>query len=207
MESKKDMNQILLVEGKDDQHVIWALCEKHQMVENFEVIDCKGINKLIEQTPIRFKTSGIRTVGIIIDADDQLDQRWEKVKGVLQSSGFSISGSLPEDGLIVSNDTHKAGVWMMPDNKINGMLEDFISFLIPEGDQLLPMVNSTLEDIESNRLNRYNMHHHAKAEIHTWLAWQEDPGTPMGASITKRYLTTEQETCMKLIDWMKNLFS
>ena len=47
-------NKKLLVEGKDDQHVIWALCEKFKVEKSFEVIDCEGIDKLIEQIPIWF---------------------------------------------------------------------------------------------------------------------------------------------------------
>lgn len=36
----------------------------------------------------------------------------------------------------------------MPDNNTNGMLEDFISFLIPKKDRLLEVAQSTLKDIE-----------------------------------------------------------
>ena len=94
----------------------------------------------------------------------------------------------------------------MPDNRQNGMLEDFISFLIPHDDRLLPVVDSIIEKIEADKINKYKMIHHSKASVHTWLAWQEEPGTPLGAAITKRYLTTEEVTCKRLIDWMNNLF-
>jgi len=30
-----------------------------------------------------------------------------------------------------------------------------------------------------------------KALIHTWLAWQDDPGTPLGQAITKRYFDAD----------------
>lgn len=42
---------------------------------------------------------------------------------------------------------------------------------------------------------------------HSWLAIQEDPGTPMGLSITKRYLSAEREVCQILVKWLKELFS
>ena len=201
-------NKELLVEGNDDKHVIWALCEKYQILENFKVIDCKGYPKLIPQIPIRFKSSGIEAVGVIVDADDNPKHRWCSVSDALTKSGFkNIPKDLPEGGLIVTNGKQKAGVWIMPNNKLSGMLEDFISFLIPSDDQLLPIVQTTLEDIEIKGLSRYKACHKAKATIHTWLAWQEDPGTPMGMSITKRYLTTDEVTCTKFTDWLKELFS
>lgn len=40
---EKYPRQKLLVEGNDDQHVVWALCEKYQITENFDVIDSRGV--------------------------------------------------------------------------------------------------------------------------------------------------------------------
>lgn len=202
-----ETNHILLVEGNDDLHVIWALCNQHQIAENFNVINCNGIDNLIEQLPIRFKGSGIQTVGVVIDADDMLNRRWESVKAKLSSMDFDVPMNLPAEGLIISNNTQKAGVWIMPNNQVNGMLEDFITFLIPEHDKLLPIVDSTLKSIEAKGLNQYATCHRAKASIHTWLSWQKNPGTPLGASITKRYLTTDVVTCDKFIDWLRRLYS
>ena len=41
-------SQQLLVEGNDDLHVISSLCEKFEIKESFKIIDCKGIDKLLE---------------------------------------------------------------------------------------------------------------------------------------------------------------
>jgi hypothetical protein len=202
----KKYNQKLLVEGSDDQHVIWALCEKFNLKENFEVIDCKGISKLEEQISIRFKESGIRTVGLIIDADTNLQARWEQIKTQVKDLGF-ILDSLPKEGLIIENNkSQKLGVWIMPDNNLSGMLEDFIAFLVPKDDKLLPLAKEKLEDLEQQGLNKYKSIHHSKALIHTWLAWQEDPGTPIGLSITKRYLETDNDVSKTFISWLIKLF-
>jgi hypothetical protein len=72
MRVKEKFNKKLLVEGNDDQHVIWALCEKFKVPKTFDVIDCEGIDKLNEQIPIRFKQSGIESLGLIIDADSEI---------------------------------------------------------------------------------------------------------------------------------------
>lgn len=87
------------------------------------------------------------------------------------------------------------------------MLEDFISFLVPKEDKILPIVNDALTNIESQGLNQYSLIHKSKAMIHSWLSLQADPGIPMGLGITKRYLTTDEETCLKLINWLKELYS
>ena len=207
MRVKEKFNKKLLVEGNDDQHVVWALCENFKVEETFDVIDCEGINKLDEQIPVRFKQSEIETLGIIIDADTEIKKRWFSLKGALSNQGYTVPEELPLTGLVLNNNNIKVGVWIMPNNNLNGMLEDFISFLVPKNDELLPIVNSTLNDIEKQKLNKYSSIHKSKAIIHTWLSWQEDPGTPMGLGITKRYLTTDEETCSRFINWINELFN
>jgi hypothetical protein len=207
MNSNKKFNKQLLVEGNDDQHVIWALCVRFELKQNFEVIDCKGIDRLYEQIPVRFKQSDIDTIGIIVDADTDLQGRWSSLRGLLTSQGFAMPDELPNTGLVVTNsDNKKIGVWIMPNNDLNGMLEDFISFLVPKGDKLLPVVHKTLQEIEDKEINKYAIMHKSKAVIHSWLSWQEDPGTPMGLGITKRYLTTDEGSCLLLINWLRALF-
>jgi hypothetical protein len=67
--------QKLLVDGKNDQHVVWNLCKRLSLNQNFDVIDCENIDKLFTQIPPRFKQSGIKTIGIILDADENIDSR------------------------------------------------------------------------------------------------------------------------------------
>ena len=207
MRIKEKFNKKLLVEGNDDQHVIWALCEQFKINETFDVIDCEGIEKLLEQIPVRLKQSSVDTIGIIIDADSNLLLRWNSLKQLLRAQGFIIPEDLPKNGLIVLVAGHiSIGIWIMPDNNLNGMLEDFLSFLVPSNDNLLPIVTEHLSSIETKQLNKYKPIYKSKAIIHSWLAVQEDPGTPMGLSITKRYLSTEDDICLKFVDWMKELF-
>ena len=206
MKIKEKHTRKLLVEGNDDQHIIWALCERFSISEVFDVIDCGGIANLYESISLRFKQTNIETVGIIIDADINLNNRWEQIRSLLLNQGFNIPENLPNDGLVLSKDNIKVGVWIMPSNDTNGMIEDFMTFLVPQNDELLPIVDATLNEIENRNLNKYSLIHKSKARIHSWLSWQEDPGTPMGLSITKRYLTTDRESCNRLVNWLLRLF-
>lgn len=205
--------QTLLVEGNDDYHLICALCKKFDITESFRVLDCKGIDELLEGLPVRLKGSGeTKTIGIVMDADVNIQSRWEQVRTILINTGFynDIPKYCPSRGAIVppnDPDAIKVGIWIMPDNNSNGMLEDFATFLIPEQDNLLPIVDAVLADIEKKGINKYRLCHHAKARIHTWLAWQEDAGTPMGLAITKKYLVTTPHVCQDFIDWLNILFN
>jgi hypothetical protein len=198
----------LLVEGNDDMHVILALCQKFEINKTFDIIDCKGIENLIEQIPVRFKQPDVDAIGIIIDADTDLKSRWNNLKQIFSDQGIPLPVELPAEGLIVKESgSITIGIWIMPNNNVNGMLEDFITFLVPNDDKLLPIIKDNLNIIESKQLNKYKPIHKSKAVIHSWLATQEDPGTPMGLGITKRYLTTEEEICLKLVNWLNRLFN
>ncbi len=66
--------QQLLVEGKNDRHVIWALCKQHQIPETFSVEvplveDGQGINAVLAEIPVRLKQENLLTLGIVIDAE------------------------------------------------------------------------------------------------------------------------------------------
>ncbi len=203
----KIKNQILLVEGIDDKHVMFALFEKYKVNESFSVIDCKGVTNLFQQIPVRFKQSGIDTIGIILDADTDIGARWQAVKDRVNTQFDNLPNDIPNDGLVIGNGVQKLGVWIMPNNDTNGMLEDYMKFLIPDEDDLIPEVRRFTEDIESKELNRYSNIHKSKAEIHMWLALQESPGTPLGLSITKRYLDLDEGKTENLITWVNQLFN
>jgi hypothetical protein len=59
-------NGIQTCSSKDDQHVIWVLCEKYKISENFDVMDCGSVNEVYKAIPVRFKQSEIDTIGIIM---------------------------------------------------------------------------------------------------------------------------------------------
>lgn len=207
MPKARNLPKKLLVEGKDDQHVLMALCKRFEIPENFEIIDSKGIDNLLLQLPERFKESDVTTVGVIVDADTDLAGRWLSIRSILVANGYDVPEQLPAQGLVISHiEKPSVGVWLMPDNATNGMLEDFLRFLVPEDDSLLPVIQTNLQNIEDQHLNRYTPAHKSKAVIHSWLAVQENPGTPMGLSITKRYLTTNHDNCSQLIHWIRNTF-
>jgi hypothetical protein len=54
---------------------------------------------------------------------------------------------------------------------------------------------------------RFIESHFTKSLIHTWLAWQDEPGTPFGLAITKRYFDSDGPHVQALLDWLTRLFS
>lgn len=201
----------LVVEGKNDRHVIWHLCEQHQLPEIFSVEvpgDTEGIDALLDGLPIRLKAENLRTLGIVADANQSLHARWAAIQHRLMAHGYDSIPERPlaEGWISAAKNLPRVGVWLMPDNQLPGMLEDFAARLIPPDDALLPKANVVLLEIEQAELNRYPTVHHSKALIHTWLAWQENPGMPMGQAITARTLRHDSTIARSFVAWLMQLF-
>lgn len=94
----------------------------------------------------------------------------------------------------------------MPDNQLPGMLEDFVAHLMPPDDALRPKAEAILQEIERDCLNCYTLVHRPKALIHTWLAWQETPGMPMGQAITAQVLKYDCGIALAFVEWLQRLF-
>lgn len=200
----------LWVEGKNDAIVFSEIFIRYQLDKSMFTVSVKGsleeIYNSINSDLIKLDYS---VVGVVMDADSNSISRWNTVKTKLENIGYILPEMLNQNGTIINGNEElpRLGIWLMPNNDENGMLEDFVQYLIPKNDQLIPHVDQSLNQIEEANLNKYKLVHKSKARIHTWLAWQEKPGTPMGSAINQTYLDTNQELCNRFIDWINQLFN
>lgn len=196
--------RILLVEGLDDQHVLWALFQAHSIPQTFKVEKSDGVEQLLESVPVRLKASNLERFAIILDADENIQLRWEQLRTRLLASGCASVPEEPQEGgtVVQIEEGARVGIWIMPDNKVSGILENFLSFLIPKEDQLLPLVDRFLTEIPVGE-RRYPAHRLPKVRIHTWLALQEEPGKPLGQAITAKYLDARQPIVFPFLEWIK----
>jgi hypothetical protein len=203
--------KILLVEGADDEHVLKHICGKRGITSLDEARTHGGVDALLESTQTRLKLSkGDEVVGVVIDADTDVNARWRSLRDRLVNVGYQNVPTAPaSDGTIVDPPADtllpRVGVWIMPDNRTNGILEDFLQFLVPQESPLYAHVRSSVATIpESER--RFSTLAEPKAIIHTWLAWQEEPGKPLGTAITARFLDPNVAQVDVLVAWLKRLF-
>ena len=217
--SRQPHSQQLLVEGDNDRHVIWALCKEYNVPQTFvvelpdsiEFSDGKkatGVEALLLGLPIILKEGRIKTLGIVVDADQDLQARWQAIRDKLKLVGYDNIPKNPcaEGWIYEQQELPKIGVWIMPNNQLIGELEDFVSYLIPNDDQLQSKANAILSEIEKLKINRYTKEDRAKAFIHTWLAWQQKPGIPMGQAITAKVLTNNSAIAETFINWLNQLY-
>ncbi len=220
--SRKNWPQKLLVEGNDDLKVIGTIREVCGIEDTFEIKDCESVSN-IKPTLLSLLKTNVDIIGIVIDADadtydirDSLRARWESLKNCLIDEGYQMPDFPDINGTIVegSNRKPRIGIWLMPDNVQHpGMLEHFVATLIPEEDPLRPIAEQVLAQIDGMRqsfveeANWFKPIHHSKALIHTWLAWQNTPGKPMGLAIKAKLLDHNSDLCQRFVAWLNALFN
>lgn len=201
---------ILLVEGPDDQHTIGQLCRSRGIRDFDEIKPHGGKDKLLKviSTNLTLAEEG-DTFGIIIDADTDLAARWQSIRGRIIDSGYQEVPTAPgpEGTIIPGSDEDRLprlGIWLMPNNQTGGILEDFLLFLVPkENRNLLEYANSSVANLP---LRLFIDNDTTKAVIHTWLAWQSDPGKPYGTAITAKFLDPTVPEADVLVAWLEHLF-
>lgn len=205
--------QQLLVEGKNDIHVVSHLCMWHRLPDMFKV-DTAGVNggieELIRDLPTRLQQRTLRTLGVVVDADRDPISRWQRLQNALSSTEASFPDAPVVGGWVVDTTGPvgqlRLGIWVMPNNAEAGILEDFVLTLIPENDELIPYARIALANLEVASLQRYSESHRPKALTHTWLAWQETPGNPMGTAIGTGHLRAGAAPALEFTDWLRRLF-
>lgn len=103
----------LIVEGDQDKRVIPHLIEANGITwgETRETaivyIESYGSDQFIDETMIstELKASGLKALGLIVDADDNLNIRWASVKHACSRSIPDLPDQIPESGLIHVTDT------------------------------------------------------------------------------------------------------
>ncbi|MDJ0510161.1 MAG: hypothetical protein QNJ64_13035 [Crocosphaera sp.] len=211
--SRQPNPQQLLVEGMNDFHVISALCEKYNVPETFciprpDKRKTQGVEALLLELPTILKEKRLKTLGIVVDADQDLQARWQAINNKLKSVGYDNipKTTCPKGWIYEQKELPKIGIWIMPNNQLTGKLEDFVSYLIPDDDQLQLKANEILNELETLKINGYNKKDKIKAFIHTWLAWQKKPGQPMGTAITTNTLKNNPAIAETFINWLNQLY-
>lgn len=203
--------KVVMVEGKDDEHVIKHLCGNRGIPPVLKVLGHQSVENLLESIPVRLKAAyDGDIVGIVLDADESLTNRWAAVRQHLLKLSYANVPITPANfGLIIDPPDEsllpRVGVWLMPDNQLNGMLEDFLALLVPASAPLFDRIKRTVDDIpDTERL--FSLTARSKVLIHTWLAWQKDPGLPFGTAITARFLDPLHTEADKFVAWLRQLY-
>lgn len=205
----------LLVEGKEDLRIIPQLVEKcgiQWCPGGSPVVTIKehnGIEELLRPHVIEteLKASDLMAIGIIVDADEDCTGRWRQIRDRCGQAIPMLPEVIPAEGLVVPNEKGpRFGVWIMPDNQSSGMIETFVTRLIPSQSRALrDYAAKCLEDSRQHDAPWIDAHHD-KALVHTWLAWQNPPGHQLHTAIVANQLKPNTESSTAFIRWFCELY-
>lgn len=201
----KPKSKVLLVEGSDDRHVVNSLLDRYGVKRSFLIIDKGGYEELRSSIYGEVNASERRVLGILADANDNVVGRWQSISDQLVRAGCDVPAGIPSSGSRFNGPgSVRVGVWLMPNNKNNGELEDFIYNMIPKDDTILPRTKFYVDDIP-NEDRKFTDNKLTRAYVHAWLATCEHP-KPMGTAIRAGYLQHDVEVAKSFVEWLRCLF-
>lgn len=205
----------LFVEGRDDQWVIAniALLSGFSLQDpkarDFNIVAKDSVEQVIAAAREAIEPEyEIERLGVVIDRDTFERNNWVRLAEAFRPH-YTISEDFPHVGgtILRPNEAGRpvVGVWLMPDNKSEGMLEDFLISMVPSGDQLLAHAQAVVPAVPASA-GRFQQIHQSKAIAHTWLAWQRSPGLPFGTAIKCGYLDVRAALPNTFAEWLNLLF-
>ena len=210
MQESDSQPRVLLVEGPDDKHVVIHLSERSGLTPNFRIVEKEGKDSLLDSIEVEVDIPGRTVLGIMLDANDDLDARWQAVTDRLnrlrQEDHFDLPDlpAQPQSGGTIIDGRLRIGIWLMPDNRSTGELEDFVGSMIPSGDPVWPRAQAFIDGIPSDD-RKFAPGKIQRAKVHAWLAARESP-RPMGLSIKAGDLDTNASNTTTFVNWLRELF-
>ena len=194
---------LLLVEGRDDSRVVRSVCDLAGLAHGFDIQSKDGIDNLLRSIVAHLQQPDVRVLGIVADANDDPNGRWQGIRGQLSRAGIVAPENLSVGGTVIEGEV-RVGVWLMPDNRTPGELEDFVRHMIRADDPIWPRAESYIDDIPAAD-RRFASTKLTRAKLHAWLAAQERP-RPMGLAIRAGVLDPAQPDVEAFVSWIERCF-
>jgi hypothetical protein len=214
---------VLLVEGETEKRVLPELMERAGVLwgpKGQEYVRINALNGVenfdADSLLLLLKSRDVRRVGLVVDADEDPKARWKKVRSAARLL-FDLPDELPEQGTIALpteacrrqfRSVIHFGVWVMPDNSSRGMLETFLTHLLPTTSELLwkHALQATSAAASIPCPQRFIENHFDKASIHTWLAWQNPPGLQLHQALYRKLLDPRCSYAEPFVRWFCQVF-
>ena len=193
-------DRLLLVEGPDDKHVVVHLLARSGLTLNFDIDQKGGFPELSKSIPVELVVPGRSALGVVVDANDNPAARWQAIRDRCKRRGITLPGE-PDPGGVVVEGRPRVGVWLMPDNRSPGQLEDLIAAMIPAEDVVWRLAQEFVDHIPEPDRPKPAI----KAQVHAWLAARA-AARPMGSAIGTGHLDASSPPATSFISWLQLLF-
>lgn len=214
---------MLLVEGEADRGFFEALCQSLGISADVRVATPKTtggshntkegvLNHLISVLLPQLQDGQLERIGVVVDADSVAHgggfaatlQRftYALAQGAYQPKPAAAAGLVftHPDGLA------DLGLWIMPNNLDEGMLEDWIKRCVhPNESGLYLHAEQSIDAIPG--APKFQPWHRTKAEVATWLAWQKKPEHGLYNAAQPDLINVEAPLFKALQAWLRHVFA
>ncbi len=192
--------KILAVEGSDEVNFFKALLE-YMEITDFEVIEVGGKDKFKDRLPalvIRTGFDEVESLAIIRDADKDASGAFESIRDVLKKTGLNPPNQVNR----FSNTEPRVGIFIMPGNSDEGMLEDLCLKTV-EGHPVMRCVDAFINCVLNLDIEKPN--NIAKAKTQTFLAAMPKIANCVGIGAKKGYWKFCSSELSNLKSFVNNL--
>ncbi|NOR59052.1 MAG: hypothetical protein GQ469_00210 [Methanosarcinales archaeon] len=214
-------DRVLLVEGESDRSFFVEVCKTLGLETSVEVAlpkDSGGFHNgkegVFNILPIwlnQLADATVTRLAVVVDADSAANGSGyqhviDKVENIVNPHGFTLASD-PVGGLLFQHDDGWAdfGLWVMPNNGDEGMLEDWIKSCVHSNEHKL--FTHAKEVVGELSPPKFKPIHRSKAEVATWLAWQKQPGHGLYRAVEDQLIDMNSELFLELKDWLTHIYS
>lgn len=215
-------SHILLVEGKSDAAFYTEVFKNLRTKATVKVApprsiggqanNKEGVFSLLPVLLSQLTDGSLLRLAVVVDADFVtahglgFQRTLERVTEILKKYDFNIIRGTGVDGFLFTHadGLHDVGVWIMPNNRDDGMLEDWIQQVLDSAE--LDLFAQAVSSCKALVAPKFKSIHQIKAHVATWLAWQTAPGRGMEYSIQEKLVNWNSPLGKKLVNWLDRVF-
>lgn len=219
--SIEDRTLYVLVEGEADRSFFEMICKKLKFRTSVKIKVPKNFGLLKNSKEGVFNTfphmlnvlkseDEDNRLAAIVDADygnnNGYNHAIETVTKIVAPYGFTLKPD-PIAGVLFEHDDGLAdfGLWVMPNNSNEGMLEDWIKSCVhPDEHELFTHAQEVVDTLPQTKFQHI---HISKAEVATWLAWQKKPGHGLYRIVEDELIDANSTPHRELSAWLNHIYN
>lgn len=213
---------ILLVEGEADKSFFVEICKTLKLPAKVKVAppkdvsefnNCKGnVFKLLSNLlkVLADEDAKLTHLAVVVDADSVANNEGyqstiDKVAEIVVPEGYTLRSDHVAGHIFQhEDDLADFGLWVMPNNCDEGMLEDWIKHCIhPDENNLFAHAETVVDALPQTKFKPI---HISKAEVATWLAWQKKPGHGLYHAVEENLIDTNSALFKELCVWLTHIY-
>lgn len=203
------MRIITVLEGMAKFHMLSALKDQLGLwqleIRKPEPNSRLGRDTILARIVATLNVSGTDAVLIMCDAESEPAERvWSRIR---QQLSLPDDVALPSSGFIgTAGNGRKVGVWIMPNNRDSGMIEDLYLSAIPAADREIQLASNFVHGLEHPKFLKTEPNArsraYAKAKLTVWLGIQQEPAMP-GEALRRGYIRHDAQSLAPLCNWLR----